>query len=243
MGHLQRRARRTKGNHHRAVPSEHIPLSSARAIAQQLALFLLDPRQQRSVRIRAESRLRIQLSLYRLERGTQRRANLASVRRLLNEIPPLSKKFKAKPAVIGWKETIDFPDWGIRNILAKSDTGARRSAIDVSNLTELPGNKVQFDVVVHRKQGDLTQTVVCDIAHQTHVRSSNGQVKERYFVETTLKIGESAKKIELSLVSRKHMVCRVLLGRKALEGDFLVDSSAKYLTGPRWKPKIFDYEI
>ena len=56
-----------------------------------------------------------------------------------------------KPQVIGWKETVDLPDWGIGSILAKSDTGARRSALDVHNIIELPGNRVQFDIVLDRK--------------------------------------------------------------------------------------------
>ena len=146
--------------------------------------------------------------------------------------------------IIGWKESIDLPEWGIKSILAKSDTGARRSALDVANIVELPGNQVQFDIVIDRKDRSLTKTVVADIDHQTHVRSSNGEEHERYFVRTKVLVHGRTKEVEFSLVSRANMVCRVLLGRKALEGDFLVDSSQKYVTGPRRKVRIVeDYEI
>jgi hypothetical protein len=137
--------------------------------------------------------------------------------------------------IIGWKETIDLPEWGIESILAKSDTGARRSAIDVRNVVELPGRRIQFDIVLDRKDRSRTRTVVAAIDHQTHVRSSNGQQHERYFVRTSVVIHGRRKEVEFSLVSRESMVCRILLGRKALEGDFLVDSSQKYVTRPRRK--------
>jgi len=146
--------------------------------------------------------------------------------------------------VIGWKETIDLPDWGIESILAKSDTGARRSALDVSHIVALPGNKVQFNIVIDGKDRSRIRTVVADIDHQTHVRSSNGAEHERYFVRTNVLIHGRIKEVEFSLVSRASMVCRVLLGRKALEGDFLVDSSQKHVSRPRRKVRIIeDFEI
>lgn len=145
-----------------------------------------------------------------------------------------------KLEVIGWKETIDLPEWGVESIIAKSDTGARRSALDVKNILELPANKVQFDIVIDRKDRSRTKTVVADIDHQTHVRSSNGEEHERYFVRTKVLVHGRTKEVEFSLVSRSSMVCRVLLGRKALEGDFLVDSSQKYVSGPRRKVRLVD---
>ena len=140
--------------------------------------------------------------------------------------------------LIGWKESVDLPEWGIRHITAKIDTGARRSAIDVSNIKELGNGKLQFDISVDRKSRDLTRTVVANILHNTHVRSSNGEQSERYFVETLVVVGEQTRKIELSLISRHQMTYRMLLGRKALEGMFVVDPSQAYVTRTNKKSRI-----
>lgn len=143
--------------------------------------------------------------------------------------------------VIGWKESIDLPGLRIKNMLAKADTGARSSALDVKNIEELEGGRVRFDIVLDRKDRTRTKTVVAKIAHQKHVRSSNGQVHERYFIKTKIRIGTKTKEVDFSLVCRKAMVCRILLGREALENDFLVDSSRKYQSRPR--RKVVDFDI
>ena len=149
-----------------------------------------------------------------------------------------------KKKVIGWKETVDLPEWGIEHIVSKSDTGARRSALDVSHVVELPGKQVQFDIVFDRRDRSTTRTVVADIAHQTHVRSSNGQQHERYFVCTRVAIAGVLKEVEFSLVSRESMSCRILLGRKALEDDFLIDASVKHVSRTRRKVRLVeDFEI
>jgi len=154
------------------------------------------------------------------------------------------RKGTAKKRIIGWKETIDLPDRGIEHIISKSDTGARRSALDVSHVVELPGKRVQFDIVMDRKDRSTTRTVVADIAHKTHVRSSNGQQHERYFVCTRIVIAGVTKEVEFSLVSRESMSCRILLGRKALEDEFLVDASVKHVSRARRKVRMVkDFEI
>ena len=145
---------------------------------------------------------------------------------------------KHKKQIIGWKESIDLTDWNILGLIAKADTGARRSAIDVRNIHAAGEGLVSFDVVLHRKKRDFVQTGTCPIAHQTAVRSSNGHTHLRYFVQTTIQIGTVRKVIELSLVDRKHMTCRMLLGRKALEPEILVDPSKRYLIRPRSKTLI-----
>ena len=55
-----------------------------------------------------------------------------------------------EPIVIGWTELVDLPEWGIKDLRAKVDTGARTSALHVENIEELPRGYVRFDVILHR---------------------------------------------------------------------------------------------
>lgn len=145
----------------------------------------------------------------------------------------------AQPLVIGWKERIDFPDWHVNNIIAKSDTGARTGAIDITEVEEVADGMVRFIVRLHRTSGDVSRRVTAKISRRSRVRSAFGHAHDRLFIETVVRIGTVEKTIELGLVSRKKMICRVLLGRKALEGDFLVDSKRRYLLSkPRKRKKL-----
>jgi hypothetical protein len=130
--------------------------------------------------------------------------------------------------VIGWREKVDLPEWGVKGILAKIDTGARTSAIHVENVRHTDGGKVAFDVVLSRNHPDRVTTIETDIIRETHVRTSTGHGHDRIVVGTVMRIGGVQKRIELTLVSRRHMLCRMLVGRTALEEDFLVDVSLKH---------------
>lgn len=135
----------------------------------------------------------------------------------------------SKLHIIGWRERIDLPDWEIEGLLAKSDTGANSSAVDVAWLEELPGDRVRFGVRRSRKFPDRITELEAPIARTTRIRSSNGQRAHRVFVATRMRVGRVEKTVEFGLVCRKRMICRVLLGRKALEGDFLVDCSERHV--------------
>jgi hypothetical protein len=125
--------------------------------------------------------------------------------------------------IIGWRERVELPDWSIK-LKAKADTGAKSSAIDCAEITELPNNRVRFTVRLDRKDKKLI-TLEETIHTHKRVRSSNGKTSNRIFVSTTLRLAGIEKKIIVSLVSRKRMIHRLLLGREALGNDFLVNSS------------------
>lgn len=151
---------------------------------------------------------------------------------------PRQSKSQDGKLIVGWSEYIDLPDWKINGLKAKVDTGARTSALHVEDIEKIPGNKVRFHVVLSRKKPRRIG-VIAKIAKQARVRSSTGEYKMRYFVTTTLRLGTVEKEIELSLVSREKMLFRMLIGRKALEKDFLVDVSHRSMTRerPARKPK------
>lgn len=134
-----------------------------------------------------------------------------------------------KLTVIGWLEHVDLPEWDVYGLVAKIDTGAKTSAIHVENVTPLEDDHLEFDVVLSRKRPDKSVHVKTKFVRRTVVKSSSGTRQTRYVVETLMVMGDLRRRIELTLVSRKKMMRRMLVGRLALDGLFLVDVSKTHL--------------
>lgn len=130
---------------------------------------------------------------------------------------------RPEPVLIGWTEFVTLPDWNVKKLRAKVDTGARTSALHVENIEELPRGYVRFDVVLHKNERDRRIHVKARVSRRARVRSSTGHHTDRLFVKTTLTLGPVTKEIEVSLVDREKMIHRMLLGREALAGPFLID--------------------
>jgi hypothetical protein len=139
--------------------------------------------------------------------------------------------------VIGWSELVDLPDWGISRLRAKIDTGARTSALHVENLVDLGGARVGFDVRLHRKRQDRRMHVVAKVTRRGRVRSSSGHYENRIFVRTRFRIGPILRPIEISLVDRQGMLFRMLIGRTALAGSFVIDPSRRRLLSKKKRKK------
>jgi hypothetical protein len=135
------------------------------------------------------------------------------------------------PLIIGVTEYVDIPEWRIRRMRAKIDTGARSSALHVEQIRELGSGRVRFDVRLSRNQRERRVTVEADVARRGRVRASNGEVETRIFVRVRLRIGPLERDVELSLVDRGRMIFRMLIGRRALAHAFLVDPSRRYVLG------------
>lgn len=131
--------------------------------------------------------------------------------------------------IIGWKERIEFPDWGLTSVLSKTDTGAQTSSIDALNIKPLPRGRIRFDVVERRSPELVMKSIEADIVRMGKIRSSNGRLGHRYVVVTRVKIADQEFLTEFTLAPRPRMKCRVLLGRAALEGRFLVDTDHVFL--------------
>lgn len=130
---------------------------------------------------------------------------------------------------IGWRERIDLPDWDLKGVRAKIDTGARTSAIDVAQFEIIDDTHVRFEVVSRVRPTRRTKWVEAKMARTSRVKPSSGEVQERIVCVTRMRIGKKIQEIELSLVCRQGMLCRMLIGRSALEGRFVVDPSCKYV--------------
>lgn len=137
-----------------------------------------------------------------------------------------------KPITIGWRELVALPDWGIRRVKAKIDTGARTSAIHVADLEDLSDGRVRFEVVTHETPRLKTVRVEAMPVRESVVRPSHGEAQRRVVCRTTMRLGGIDREIELSLVCRKGMLCRMLVGRRSLGDSFLIDPSRKYIVSP-----------
>lgn len=133
--------------------------------------------------------------------------------------------------IIGAAEYVDFPDWGIRRLSARVDTGARTSALHVENVRELTGGRVRFDVRLRRDDPTARVSVEAKVSRRTAVRASTGDEAPRLFVKAFVRLGGVEQQIEVGLVDRRGMLFRMLLGRTALARRFLVDVTKRYALG------------
>jgi len=140
-------------------------------------------------------------------------------------------KLPNKP-IIGWREWVSLPALGIRAVKAKIDTGARSSALHAFSVTffRRQGREmVRFHV--HPLQRDYRKSVVAEarLLERRMVRSSNGEARLRPVIVTEMVLMGKRRSIELTLIDRGTMGFRMLLGRQAIRGHFIVDPNRSFL--------------
>lgn len=136
--------------------------------------------------------------------------------------------------VIGWREWACFPELNIRAIQFKTDTGAKTSALHAIDIQLFEQNKVQWvRFKTQLKQNKGRPFIECEapvISFRT-VTNSGGQTERRPVIETGLVLGKYHLSIELTLTDRSGLRYSMLLGRRAMQNNMLVNPSRSYLHG------------
>jgi len=146
------------------------------------------------------------------------------------------------PLRLGWREWAALPDLGLPAIKVKVDTGAKTSALHAfyTEKYTLDGiDMVKFLIHPIQKNDDFHVECHAPITEFREVSDSGGHKEMRYVIETSIVIGSLRWPIELTLTNRDTMRFRMLLGRRAIEAQAIVDPGVSYLHGKLSARKLY----
>ena len=137
--------------------------------------------------------------------------------------------------VLGRRELIDFPDFALGGVEAKVDTGAYTSAIHCTNIHIEPDAQQRPSLVVNLldpgHEGADGRALRFTEFELRDIRSSNGEVQERYVIRAVVQLYGEDFEADFSLSDRSDMKYPVLLGRSLLrQGRFVVDVAKRNLS-------------
>ncbi len=136
--------------------------------------------------------------------------------------------------ILGSEEWCSFGELQIPAIKARIDSGAKTSSIQATNIKRVIRQGIPYvDFEVNPIQDNRSVSVFCSakIVDTRIIKSSSGTTQKRYVIKTPLTIMGQTFEIELTLANRDSMDYRMLLGREAMNGRFLVDPSKHFLAG------------
>lgn len=135
---------------------------------------------------------------------------------------------------IGWREWMALPELGIPMIKAKVDSGARTSclhAFSIRPYTDKGVKRVRFKIHPLQRRSDIVRECDTPIIDRRYVTDSGGHHELRYVIESTLSFMGERWPVEITLKDRETMLFRMLLGRTAMRGRFIVDPAVSFAAG------------
>ena len=143
--------------------------------------------------------------------------------------------------VIGWREYVDLPDFGVTQVKVKVDSGARSSslhAFNIESFTKGDEEWVRFKICPDQDSSKRITPAEARVLDSRLVKNSGGKQTKRFFIETKVRLLDMEFPIELTLANRDEMGFRMLLGRQAIRRRFLMDPGGSFYGGrPRRKKK------
>ncbi|MFD0863550.1 30S ribosomal protein S6--L-glutamate ligase [Sungkyunkwania multivorans] len=141
--------------------------------------------------------------------------------------------------IIGSEEWCVCEELNIPAIKARVDSGAKTSSIQASNVKIIQkGTEEWVRFEVNPLQENRSIAIPCEarVIGKRLVKSSTGIAEQRFVIKTMVTIGKDSFEIELTLANRDTMEFKMLLGREALNGRYLVnpneiDLCASYTNG------------
>jgi hypothetical protein len=129
---------------------------------------------------------------------------------------------------IGWKEKVSFPEFDLKDVPAKIDTGARTSVLHCKSITILKKYRkpyVKFVLLDAGMPEHNGKEYTLPFHKEKMVRNSFGQEENRIVIQTEVELFNKRYPIEISLRDRSNMEFPMLLGRSFIRRNFIVDVS------------------
>lgn len=136
--------------------------------------------------------------------------------------------------MLGWREWVALPTFNIERIKAKIDTGARSSALHafiIDPYRRAGENWVMFAIHPLQKNSDVIVECHAQVKDRRLVSDSGGHKQRRYVIDTQVMLGNFIINAEMTLTNRDSMRFRMLLGRTAMNAQFIINPNASYLQG------------
>lgn len=125
-----------------------------------------------------------------------------------------------------------LPDLGIREIKAKVDTGADNAslhAFDLERFDENGRSMVRFTIHPHQRKRKPSIECVAEIVGERKVKNPGGRSEVRPVIRTTLVVAGKELTALVNLTTRDEMTFRMLLGRRTIRQNFIIDPGRSYL--------------
>jgi len=141
-----------------------------------------------------------------------------------------------KKRTIGRSDKIDLPEFHLKSLEAKIDTGAAICAIHCHHiqLVAFEGEeKIQFQLLDPSHPDYNDKIYYASHFKLAKIKNSFGQTEERYVITTPVRIFRKLIETEFSLTDRRDLKFPILLGRKFLRHNFIVDVTRKNVSHKR----------
>lgn len=150
-----------------------------------------------------------------------------------------------KKIVIGRKDKADLPELGLTDLDIKMDTGAYTSAIHCHKIARklVDGKEVVAFTLLDPSHAQYNEHEYQTANFQEKtIKNSFGHAEKRFVIETVILLFGKLYPVQFSLSERGEMKFPILIGRRFLMGQFIVDSSRYDLSYKRRMRKLKEKE-
>ncbi len=142
------------------------------------------------------------------------------------------KTKEQQPVIAGWLENVVLlpTDKGL-SMRAKLDSGAKTSSLHAFDIKRIEKNGeewVQFKTGSLKKDDEKTVSLELPVMREVKIKRHFSKAQERPVVELTFCLDSRVYRTQFSLVDRSKFNYPVLLGRRLLKQNILIDPSTTY---------------